>query len=187
MRVEPTIDLGDLDLTSAPSATSVAAMKRFEPTVPRVLSLSGRISKGRFWLWWSLYGIILPAVALVASYHLLKDHPLVLVILGLFLGLFSQILLLSLFIRRLRDSGRSGWWVLLVFFPVLGGFFALAIGAIKSDKGRSLFGPPNVPLSRALNVVAFFLVVTVGVGLVLIDRVHSDEIVAAMMEVFQRL
>jgi uncharacterized membrane protein YhaH (DUF805 family) len=42
---------------------------------------------------------------------------------GLVLGLYSLFIFLpnlAVTIRRLHDTGRSGWWVLIVFFPLIG-------------------------------------------------------------------
>lgn len=46
---------------------------------------------------------------------------------------------LSLTIRRFHDSGRSGLWVIALFFPIIS-FFALAYLLISGDEGKNKYG-----------------------------------------------
>lgn len=59
-------------------------------------------------------------------------------------GLISLILFLPslmVAIRRLHDVGKSGWWMLFIFLPVIG-FFMLVMQFIKQgDVGDNEFGP----------------------------------------------
>jgi len=44
-------------------------------------------------------------------------------------------------VRRLHDTGRSGWWMLLTLLPVVGYFVLLLImGFIKGERGGNRFG-----------------------------------------------
>jgi uncharacterized membrane protein YhaH (DUF805 family) len=44
--------------------------------------------------------------------------------------------------RRLHDVGRSGWWQLVVFVPLVGWIIALVWFARAGDPGPNRFGPP---------------------------------------------
>jgi uncharacterized membrane protein YhaH (DUF805 family) len=64
------------------------------------------------------------------------------------LGLLSGLLLLGLFlpsiavaVRRLHDIGKSGWWLLLGFVPIVGGLVLLYFAFQDSQPGVNLFGP----------------------------------------------
>ena len=48
---------------------------------------------------------------------------------------------LAVSIRRLHDTGRSGWWLLLSLIPVLGGIVLLYFMALDSDEGTNNYGP----------------------------------------------
>jgi uncharacterized membrane protein YhaH (DUF805 family) len=48
---------------------------------------------------------------------------------------------LSSLIRRLHDTNRSGWWVLISMLPVVGPFILFAITVTDSDPGENRFGP----------------------------------------------
>ena len=44
-------------------------------------------------------------------------------------------------IRRLHDTGRSGWWFLITIVPILGFFVFLYFMALDSDPGTNKYGP----------------------------------------------
>jgi uncharacterized membrane protein YhaH (DUF805 family) len=43
-------------------------------------------------------------------------------------------------IRRLHDTGRSGWWVLLAFIPLIGGLVLLVFMLIEGQRGPNEYG-----------------------------------------------
>ena len=66
--------------------------------------------------------------------------------------LASLVPVITLTIRRLHDTGRSGWTYLLGFIPLVGGFilFVILCGGTRVDAQR--FGPPYyVPLATGIN------------------------------------
>ena len=69
-------------------------------------------------------------------------------------GLFSSIYGLALLIpaiavsvRRLHDTGRTGWWFLIVLVPLVGALVLLYFMASNGDSGTNKYG--NDP--KALN------------------------------------
>lgn len=59
------------------------------------------------------------------------------------LGLVFLIPTLAVFVRRLHDAGRSGWWWLaLVFLPVIGQILVLIFPFLDSTPGPNRWGPP---------------------------------------------
>jgi uncharacterized membrane protein YhaH (DUF805 family) len=48
---------------------------------------------------------------------------------------------LSSSIRRLHDTNRSGWWLLISVLPVVGPFILLGIAVTDGDPGENRFGP----------------------------------------------
>ncbi len=69
------------------------------------------------------------------------------------LGLLGGIYALAVFIpsiavamRRLHDTGRSGWWLLLALIPILGFLVLLVFMLLDSESGDNQYGPnPKVP------------------------------------------
>lgn len=64
------------------------------------------------------------------------------------IGLLSGVYLLAVLIpsiavtvRRLHDTDRSGWWILLNFIPVIGSIVILVFAVLDSQPGGNRFGP----------------------------------------------
>jgi uncharacterized membrane protein YhaH (DUF805 family) len=63
---------------------------------------------------------------------------------GLFSGLFTLAILIPSFavtVRRLHDTDRSGWWVLINFIPIIGTLVLLVFTLLDSQPGANRFGP----------------------------------------------
>jgi uncharacterized membrane protein YhaH (DUF805 family) len=63
---------------------------------------------------------------------------------GLLSGIYSigvVIPCIAVGIRRLHDTGRSGWWLLITFIPVIGGLVLLVYTVLESQPGDNEYGP----------------------------------------------
>lgn len=47
---------------------------------------------------------------------------------------------LAVTVRRLHDTGRSGWWILISFVPFVGGIILLVFMCLDSEPGPNLHG-----------------------------------------------
>ncbi|MFT4027199.1 MAG: DUF805 domain-containing protein [Novosphingobium sp.] len=95
---------------------------------------SGRASRSEYWFFYLATFL----ASIVAS---IIDN-----ILGL--GFLSMIVALGLFlpsiaagIRRLHDTDRSGWWLLIVLIPLVGAILLIVWLATKGTPGTNQFGP----------------------------------------------
>jgi len=64
--------------------------------------------------------------------------------LGLLSGLYTLAVLLpsiAVTVRRLHDTDRSGWWILLGFIPIIGGIILLVFYVLEGTRGPNRFGP----------------------------------------------
>lgn len=95
------------------------------------VSARGRASRAEFWWWWLATGV----VSALTEGSALNT----LIVLGLFLPTVMVL------IRRLHDTGRSGWWALIAFVPVFGLIALLVLLALPGDKVSNRFGPPRMP------------------------------------------
>ncbi len=66
----------------------------------------------------------------------------------LLLSLVVFIPMITVFVRRLHDVGRSGWWWLIAFVP-FGGLVLLVFLLLDSTPGPNHWGPPPVGSSYA--------------------------------------
>lgn len=59
-------------------------------------------------------------------------------------GLYSLALLLpslGVSVRRLHDTGRSGWWIFISLIPLIGVIWFIVILAQDSQPGLNVYGP----------------------------------------------
>jgi uncharacterized membrane protein YhaH (DUF805 family) len=99
-------------------------------------NFEGRASRSAFW-WWVLFQIIVEFVAAILDYAIFSN-------LGVFYGLTALALLLPSFsvsIRRLHDTDRTGWWLLIYLIPVIGFIVLLVFFLTDSDRGPNRYGP----------------------------------------------
>ena len=61
-------------------------------------------------------------------------------IVGLIWILVTIVPALAVLVRRLHDTGKSGWWVLIGFVPLVGGIVLLVFTVLDSDSGENKFG-----------------------------------------------
>jgi uncharacterized membrane protein YhaH (DUF805 family) len=64
--------------------------------------------------------------------------------LGLISGIYALAVLipsLAVGIRRLHDTNRSGWWLLIALIPIVGTIVLLVFMVQDSDPGENLYGP----------------------------------------------
>jgi uncharacterized membrane protein YhaH (DUF805 family) len=47
---------------------------------------------------------------------------------------------LAVFIRRLHDLGKSGWWIFISLIPLVGGIWLLVLMATDSQPGQNQYG-----------------------------------------------
>jgi uncharacterized membrane protein YhaH (DUF805 family) len=64
------------------------------------------------------------------------------------IGLFSGLLILATIVpslavtvRRLHDTNRRGWWILISFVPFVGALVLLVFMVLDSQPGANRFGP----------------------------------------------
>jgi uncharacterized membrane protein YhaH (DUF805 family) len=48
---------------------------------------------------------------------------------------------LALAVRRLHDTGRTGWWMLIGFIPLIGLIVLIIFFVVDSQPGANPYGP----------------------------------------------
>ena len=89
----------------------------------------GKTSRKEFWLFVLCYFLI----ALVASLLGSLINPLVGAAISLLLGLALFIPMLALYVRRMHDIGKSGWWLLISMVPLVGAIWFLVLLCKKGE------------------------------------------------------
>lgn len=63
---------------------------------------------------------------------------------GLLSGIYSLAVIiptLAVAVRRLHDTDRSGWWILISFVPFIGSIVLLVFYVMDGTPGQNRFGP----------------------------------------------
>ena len=93
----------------------------------------GRATKSEFW-WFQLIWVVSYIVMIISN-----NDEVAFICLGIII--FIAIPLLSVGVRRLHDTGKSGWFYLLAFIPYIGGLIIFIFTVIEGDKGDNKYGP----------------------------------------------
>lgn len=117
------------------------------------VNFEGRASRAAYW-WWVLFAFIVNIVASFVDRALGWDY----VVQGYSTGsgpiatVVALALLLpglSVAVRRLHDTGRSGWWLLISVIPVIGWIMLLVFMLQPGTPGPNQFGAPPSSLPLA--------------------------------------
>jgi uncharacterized membrane protein YhaH (DUF805 family) len=99
------------------------------------VKFDGRATRPAYW-WWVLFGVLVGIAANLIDVAIDARFVTYLASLALFLpGL-------SVAIRRLHDTNRTGWWVLIGLVPIIGFIVLLIFFLQQSDPGDNDYGPP---------------------------------------------
>ncbi len=105
--------------------------------IKKYFVFEGRASRSEYW-WFQL--IVSPSY-LISS---ILENEIAYFFLGI--TLFTLIPAISAGVRRLHDTNRSGFFLLISFIPFIGGLVLLFFLIPEGTKGKNRFGPD--PLKR---------------------------------------
>lgn len=102
---------------------------------------SGRSQRAEYWFFF-LFNIIISIVLamLDGMFGTMSAEA----GMGLLGGLYTLAVLIpgiAVTIRRLHDTGRSGWWILIAFVPFIGAIILLVFMVLDSQPGSNEYGP----------------------------------------------
>jgi uncharacterized membrane protein YhaH (DUF805 family) len=104
---------------------------------------SGRARRTEYWMFALIDGIILVVLyALALAVHAL---------LFLYVIYALAVLLPSLAVafRRLHDTGRTAWWLLIGLVPFIGGIVLLVFACLPGTPGPNQYGPDPKAVAAA--------------------------------------
>ena len=124
---------------------------------PRIMlrkyaSFSGRARRKEYWMFFLVYALLSGSItAVVMGLDWVVDFVTrgrwadsFSLEAGLTLGVFALVHLLpsiAVTVRRLHDTGRSGWWILLSFIPIIGALVLLYFMVISGEPQDNAYGP----------------------------------------------
>ncbi|MFJ3903811.1 DUF805 domain-containing protein [Streptomyces sp. NPDC090025] len=96
---------------------------------------NGRARRQEFWMF-ALFNILALIIVAVID-AALGTYPLLYAIYGLAVLLPG----LGVTVRRLHDTGRSGWWILIDLIPLVGAIILIVFLATEGDAHDNAHGP----------------------------------------------
>ncbi len=115
-------------------------MEWFKKCMNQYADFSGRARRKEYWMF-SLFYFLFIISALVVDGILMSligsSVPFITVLFMLAMIVPS----LSVMIRRLHDTDRSGWWMFISLVPLVGGFICLFFLCVDGTLGSNRFGP----------------------------------------------
>lgn len=107
----------------------------------RYAQFDGRAGRAEFW-WFALANFIIGVVLSILGQ--------VTILFTIIYAIYSIALLipsLAVTVRRLHDTNRSGWWVLIALIPFVGVIVLIVFLAMEGDGGSNTYGPraPQFP------------------------------------------
>jgi len=113
----------------------------------RYAQFSGRASRSEFWyfmLFYFLIDIVLVFIDLLVvdpMFGITPDQAGQGGLLEIIFALAMLIPSIALAVRRLHDIGKSGWWYLIGFIPLVGALVLLYFFVLDSQPGSNRYGP----------------------------------------------
>ena len=107
------------------------------------IQFSGRLRRNRFWPTNITVAVISAVLSALANIALMGESPIRLIFAALALLAFFYLALvgLGLCVRRLHDTGRSGWWLLIGLVPYIGAIILIVFCCLDSKPGSNQWGP----------------------------------------------
>ncbi len=113
-------------------------MNHFIGALKKYATFSGRASRTEYWMFVLFQILIIIGLSILTA--LTGEEGVGLVLVSLFM-IGTILPSLSVLVRRLHDTGRSGWWYFVTFVPFIGGFILLILLALESTTGDNTYGP----------------------------------------------
>ena len=114
-------------------------------------TFSGRARRKEYWMFFlisALISIVLTLLDILLGTYSMEYEA------GLFSGLYSLLILIpsiAVVVRRLHDSDRSGWWILISLIPLIGVIVLFVFICLDSQPGTNRFGAnPKEAASQTL-------------------------------------
>jgi uncharacterized membrane protein YhaH (DUF805 family) len=101
----------------------------------RYATFSGRARRKEYWMFFLFNFLIAVGISIMEA---------IVGLAGILGGLYALAVLIpgiALTVRRLHDTGRSGWWILIALVPFIGWIILLVFMVLDSQPADNAYGP----------------------------------------------
>ncbi len=127
-------------------------MNYFIDVLKKYAVFSGRARRKEFWMYYLFYVIIGIALEIISFILTAITAAINNSVLTIIVSILSAVVILAfslgtlvptiaVTIRRLHDSGKSGWWYLIALVPLVGAIVLLVFCCLDSESGTNNYGP----------------------------------------------
>lgn len=115
----------------------------FLKALQKYADFEGRARRKEYWFFQLFKNLIIFAFLFIVSLFgtVGEDAESLLLLIGFGYYLFMYLPSLAVTVRRLNDTGRSGWWYLIILVPFLGWIILLIFLLADSQPGENEYGP----------------------------------------------
>ena len=118
-----------------------------QSALTKYATFSGRARRSEYW-WFVLFNVIVSVLAVVVD-SALGTEPGRTGVVGLVVALALLLPGLAVTARRLHDTGRSGWWMLIALVPLVGAIVMLVF-TVQDSQGPNAWGDSPKALNPQL-------------------------------------
>ena len=115
-------------------------MNWFLTALKKYATFSGRAQRAEYWYFVLFYILIFIGLSVIDSITGSFSAEAGMGLLGGILTLALLIPSIAVGVRRLHDTGRSGWWLLIVLVPLVGAIILLVFTVQDSAPGENAYG-----------------------------------------------
>ena len=115
----------------------------YKKCLQKYATFSGRSRRTEYWSFKLLYYLIIFIIAILMVFFITDENELYNTFNTVYL-IYSLIFLIpniSVTVRRIHDTGRSGYYFFMYFIPIVGPFFILYYCICDSQEQTNEFGP----------------------------------------------
>ena len=102
----------------------------------KYVDFTARAIRSEYW-YWVLFVVLVQIVANIIDMIIFGNSGIISAILSLALLLPG----LAVAVRRLHDTDRSGWWILIALVPLVGAIILIVFMCQRGTVGPNRFGP----------------------------------------------
>jgi len=118
-------------------------MQWYLMVLKRYAEFSGRSRRTEYWMF-ALFNFLFSLVPYLIGLALIINNNnlgMVLIVLSVVYDLAVLVPGLAVAVRRLHDTDKSGWWLLIAFVPIIGSIVLLVFLCTDGTPGDNQFGP----------------------------------------------
>jgi uncharacterized membrane protein YhaH (DUF805 family) len=115
-------------------------MNWFLVVLKKYATFSGRAQRAEYWWFYLISTLIIIGLSLIDQTTGTLDEE---TGMGLLTTLYSLAILIpsiAVGVRRLHDTGRSGWWLLIGLIPLIGSIVLIVFFVLDSEPGENAYG-----------------------------------------------